>query len=104
MYPNLTAISVAVLLAAVGITSTTGAQTARPRTIPLGSQVQAGPEGYDLARPDVSATAFQPLAWHIFLVAADRSEPVFDNAVAHLAQLFQSRYGITVEQFSARPM
>jgi len=43
-----------------------------------------------------------PRAWHVFLVAADRAEPVFDNAVDRLAALFRQRYGIAAEAFTAR--
>ncbi len=76
-----------------------GAQTAE---LPLGSTQQAGPNGYNLAQPEVPASPYRPFAWHVFLIAADRAEPVFDNAVARLAQLFESRYGIKAERFSAR--
>lgn len=48
------------------------------------------------------AESATPRAWHVFLIAADRSEPVFDNAVDRLAALFQSRYGIAAEKFTAR--
>jgi hypothetical protein len=48
------------------------------------------------------ARAEAPRAWHVFLVAADRAEPVFDNAVDRLAALFRSRYGIAAERFTAR--
>jgi hypothetical protein len=43
-----------------------------------------------------------PRAWHVFLVAADRAEPVFDNAVDRLAALFKGRYGILAERFTPR--
>jgi hypothetical protein len=43
-----------------------------------------------------------PRNWHVFLVAADRAEPVFDNAVDRLAALFKSRYGIAAERFTSR--
>jgi hypothetical protein len=43
-----------------------------------------------------------PRNWHVFLIAADRAEPVFDNAVDRLAALFKSRYGIAAERFTAR--
>lgn len=43
-----------------------------------------------------------PRAWHVFLVAADRAEPVFDNAVDRLAALFRQRYGIAAEAFTSR--
>ena len=43
-----------------------------------------------------------PRAWHVFLIAADRTEPVFDNAVDRLAALFKRRYGITAERFTSR--
>ncbi|MCW5773426.1 MAG: caspase family protein, partial [Rhodospirillaceae bacterium] len=40
--------------------------------------------------------------WHVFLIAADHAEPVFDNAVGRLAALFKSRFGIVARTFSAR--
>jgi hypothetical protein len=43
-----------------------------------------------------------PRNWHVFLIAADRAEPVFDNAVDRLAALFKSRYGILAEKFTSR--
>jgi len=43
-----------------------------------------------------------PRNWHVFLIAADRAEPVFDNAVDRLAALFKSRYGIAAERFTSR--
>jgi hypothetical protein len=43
-----------------------------------------------------------PRSWHVFLIAADRAEPVFDNAVDRLAALFKSRYGIAAERFTSR--
>ncbi len=43
-----------------------------------------------------------PRNWHVFLVAADRAEPVFDNAVDRLSALFKSRYGIAAERFTSR--
>ncbi|MGH7004489.1 MAG: C13 family peptidase, partial [Alphaproteobacteria bacterium] len=43
-----------------------------------------------------------PRTWHVFLVAADRAEPVFDNAVDRLAVTFRSRYGIAPETFTSR--
>ncbi len=73
-----------------------------PAGIPHGAGAQAGPNGYNLARPSVPVTAFRPGAWHVFLIAADRAEPVFDNAVARLARHFEERYGIKAERFSAR--
>lgn len=73
-----------------------------PGGLPYGARVQSGPNGYSLARPEVPATAFRPAAWHVFLIAADRAEPVFDNAVARLARHFEQRYGIRAERFSAR--
>lgn len=48
------------------------------------------------------AQAEAPRAWHVFLIAADRAEPVFDNAVDQLAALFKSRYGIAAERFTSR--
>lgn len=48
------------------------------------------------------AAAQTPRAWHVFLVAADRAEPVFDNAVDRLAALFKSRYGVVAERFTSR--
>jgi hypothetical protein len=38
----------------------------------------------------------------VFLIAADRSEPVFDNAVERLAAFFKSRYGVIAERFTSR--
>jgi len=49
-----------------------------------------------------SAHAQSPRTWHVFLIAADRAEPVFDNAVDRLAALFKSRYGIAAERFTSR--
>jgi hypothetical protein len=43
-----------------------------------------------------------PRNWHVFLVAADRAEPVFDNAVDRLAAMFKKRYGIATERFTSR--
>ena len=43
-----------------------------------------------------------PRTWHVFLIAADRAEPVFDNAVERLAALFKARYGVAAEAFTAR--
>ncbi len=43
-----------------------------------------------------------PRNWHVFLIAADRAEPVFDNAVDRLAALFKSRYGIEAARFTSR--
>jgi hypothetical protein len=43
-----------------------------------------------------------PRAWHVFLIAADRAEPVFDNAVDRLAALFKSRHGVVAERFTSR--
>lgn len=43
-----------------------------------------------------------PRNWHVFLIAADRAEPVFDNAVDRLAALFKTKYGIAAERFTAR--
>jgi len=51
-----------------------------------------------------SARAEAPRAWHVFLIAADRSEPVFDNAVDRLAALFKQRYGIVAEKFTSQPL
>jgi hypothetical protein len=48
------------------------------------------------------AEAPESRAWHVFLIAADRAEPVFDNAIDRLAVLFKSRYGIAAERFTAR--
>jgi hypothetical protein len=42
-----------------------------------------------------------PRAWHVFLIAADRAEPVFDNAVEQLAALFL-RHGLTAQKFTSR--
>jgi Peptidase C13 family len=53
---------------------------------------------------DASARAEAPRAWHVFLIAADRSEPVFDNAVDRLAALFKQRYGIVAEKFTSQPL
>ena len=50
----------------------------------------------------VRAETAAPRAWHVFLVAADRAEPVFDNAVDRLATFFKSRYGVEAERFSSR--
>jgi hypothetical protein len=43
-----------------------------------------------------------PRNWHVFLIAADRAEPVFDNAVDRLAAMFKKRYGIAAERFTSR--
>ncbi len=94
----------AALLAATAGAAAVHAQQTAPPGIPLGSLLQAGPTGYNLAQPEVPVSAYRPPTWHVFLVAADRAEPVFDNAVARLGQLFESRYGIKAERFSARAL
>lgn len=50
----------------------------------------------------LGASAAAAQTWHVFLIAGDREEPVFDNAVDRLAALFQARHGIAAERFSAR--
>lgn len=54
-----------------------------------------------IASPARAETA-APRNWHVFLIAADRAEPVFDNAVDRLAAMFKKRYGIAAERFTAR--
>jgi hypothetical protein len=54
------------------------------------------------ARPQTARVEPAPRAWHVFLVAADRAEPVFDNAVDRLAALFRERYGVAAEKFTSR--
>lgn len=53
------------------------------------------------AVPAAAQTA-RPPTWHVFLIAADHAEPVFDNAVDRLAGLFRQRFGIVAQRFSAR--
>jgi hypothetical protein len=55
-----------------------------------------------LAQSPVRAETAAARTWHVFLVAADRAEPVFDNAVDRLVALFKTRYGIAAEAFTSR--
>jgi hypothetical protein len=43
-----------------------------------------------------------PPRWHVFLVAADAAEPVFDNAVNRLAAIFRRRFGVAARVFTSR--
>jgi len=50
----------------------------------------------------VGAETAAARTWHVFLIAADRAEPVFDNAVDRLLAMFKARYGIAAEAFTSR--
>lgn len=54
------------------------------------------------ARAETARPEPAPRSWHVFLIAADRAQPVFDNAVDRLDALFKSRHGIVAEKFTAR--
>lgn len=50
----------------------------------------------------IASQAQAPRTWHVFLVAADRAEPVFDNAVGRLKTAFTARFRIAAEAFTSR--
>lgn len=66
-----------------------------------GAELQVSPAGSISA--DVPIAALSPKRWHVFLVAADNEQPVFDRAISRMGMQYRDLYGIEPHRYSTKP-